>query len=609
MPYFSSAIQADLRTAVKAIQAGWSSCLLHSSTPLDDFFYSCALQDSPAFLYNFMKAYLITTPDLRLRFKSYIQDEILEERLNEATEIAEFMQEEHIFDEENFNVVINVVFYDLAIGHAKPWIAAQSLCNLNHVGILMPANRDVLVGHPNSFLVAQAICWLADKDLLTQDNLNTVAGHPAPAGIEYLLTNLHQTGILTAENRDSVARYEAPWHLDFVIDLLHQAGILTQDSFTALLNPAHQVLLHPHLREIMWDRLAANHLRDNWVRILEAAETQNPEEALRILTTQILGMGEVVGVGVNPGNAQINDRQSTHTASVHRSVSESATRLFERYGAQLDGLNLDTIITTINAWAHALPAGSVNDAAKRCFERLSAPHYTYSDVVSDVSTCQLLALSWLAIHDEANRQGSLSDALRQFSEGLYESQRGYNLSEQGVDEGGVDDPICTAGTFNKLVEKLEGIHLDVIIKHITPKIAGLKLPAVVKEEVNRYLTERTTPTTAAGFVSITARLKQIEDEGVSAIWDAIKENVSTSMFDEFGSLYTNKDNPQFTGLVDAGQYVNLGKLPSFQKALSESEGYREYCSVSMKSYGVFFKESREENDHQLQRLHRDLFMT
>jgi hypothetical protein len=514
----------------------------------------------------------------------------------------------HILTPENRNVV--------AAGHANSGHVARALTCLHYASILTPENRTVVVawnarpvdvadaltllykdgiltqdnfntvgGHANSADVTLAISCLHRAGILTQDYFNVVAGHADPRAVADALIWLHKAGILTPENRDVVVWHASPLDVTLALFSLNHAHILTQENFTALLSPAHQVLLNPNMREIMWNRLGPTQLRDNWVRILEAVRHANPVQALTILTDQILGIEPVAGA--NPVNAQINDQQSTHTASVHCSVSESATRLFERYGAQLDGLNLDTIIATINAWAHALPAGNVNDAAKRCVERLSAPHYTYSDAVSDVSTRQLLALSWLAIHDEAHRQGSLSDALRQFCEGLYESQRGYNLSDEWVDEGGVDNPICTAGTFNKLVEKLAGIHPDVIIKHITSKIAGLKFPSVVKEEVNRYLTERTKPTTAAGFVSITARLKQIEDEGVSAVWDAIKENVSTRMFEEFGSLYTNKDNPQFTGLVDAGQYVNLGQL------LSESEGYREYCSVSMKSYGVFFKISRE----------------
>jgi carbonic anhydrase len=62
------------------------------------------------------------------------------------------------------------------------------------------------------------------------------------------------------------------------------------------------------------------------------------------------------------------------------------------------------------------------------------------------------------------------------------------------------------------------------------------------------------------------------------------------MFDEFGSLYTNADDPRFTGLIDAGKYSELEGLPSFQKQISESVGYRKYCSSVMKSsYSVFFQ--------------------
>ena len=50
-------------------------------------------------------------------------------------------------------------------------------------------------------------------------------------------------------------------------------------------------------------------------------------------------------------------------------------------------------------------------------------------------------------------------------------------------------------------------------------------------------------------------------------------------------------------IIDAGQDVELGKLPSFQKALSESEGYCESCSAAMKSYRVFSKMNRENPDH------------
>ena len=67
-----------------------------------------------------------------------------------------------------------------------------------------------------------------------------------------------------------------------------------------------------------------------------------------------------------------------------------------------------------------------------------------------MNTLELLALSWLAVNDNGVRTGSFDDAKNQFIEGLYEIQRGYNLSEAGVDLHGSDVFICSGGTFNKV---------------------------------------------------------------------------------------------------------------------------------------------------------------
>ncbi|MCH9717292.1 MAG: hypothetical protein K0U52_09440 [Gammaproteobacteria bacterium] len=45
--------------------------------------------------------------------------------------------------------------------------------------------------------------------------------------------------------------------------------------------------------------------------------------------------------------------------------------------------------------------------------------------------------------------------------------------------------------------------------------------------------------------------------------------------------------------IDAGKDVDLGKLPSFQKEISESSGYQEYCSSTMKSYRTFSQNQRQ----------------
>lgn len=47
--------------------------------------------------------------------------------------------------------------------------------------------------------------------------------------------------------------------------------------------------------------------------------------------------------------------------------------------------------------------------------------------------------------------------------------------------------------------------------------------------------------------------------------------------------------------IDAGKDVDLGKLPSFQKEISESKEYQEYCSSTMKSYRAFSHNQRQDH--------------
>ena len=318
-------------------------------------------------------------------------------------------------------------------------------------------------------------------------------------------------------------------------------------------------------------------------------------------TRQRLRQGEltiqhIMGVQI-PALVNINDAQSTHTASVHRTVSESATRLLDRYGTTMNASVLDGLITRITGAINALPSDNPkNEAAKRCVARLAAPDYVYTDLTSGVNTRELLALSWLALHDEKMCTASLEDATRLFIEGLYEIQRGNNLSETGADLHGGDINICSGGTFNKLLEKLNGVHPDVVIEVITLKLAALKFPIVVKEEVKHYLADKANPATFSEFNQFTHQIKQIEEEGVDVIWGSIKDHVAARMFDEFGSLYVNQDDPRFTAFMDTAQYIELGELPSFQKELSESEGYRKYCSSMMRSPGLFFGEKTQGQD-------------
>jgi hypothetical protein len=289
---------------------------------------------------------------------------------------------------------------------------------------------------------------------------------------------------------------------------------------------------------------------------------------------------------------RVNDSQSTHYASVHQTVSESAIRLFSHYGSKIHGSHLSTVISRVQFYVGSLSDGYQKNIATKCFSRITAPDYTFTDPCSNITTTQLLALTFLAISDNDIRDGSLEDARAQFIEGLYEIQRGYNLSDMGVDEkpGERDQVICYPGTFNKLIEKLQGIHPDCQIRFITANTASLKLRIVAKEEAMRYMKSLANPNTAEDLRAFTRLISQVKKNGVEVIWDQIEGNVADRMFDEFGSLYRDRADHSFTGLVDAGQYTKLPDLSIFQEQVDNSKAYHQYCSQMLRQSGMFFSD-------------------
>jgi hypothetical protein len=142
--------------------------------------------------------------------------------------------------------------------------------------------------------------------------------------------------------------------------------------------------------------------------------------------------------------------------------------------------------------------------------------------------------------------GHLEDAKAFFVEGLYEIQRGYNLNPDGSDKGGDDLPICKAGTFNKLMEKLNGIHPDVKIVYINHAGACLKFPKLVNEYTLKYLTE-------LGPKRASTLLDEIrQSQNLMPIWGAIEPTVKTALWGEFKEAYGNNlADKRFTDLFDS----------------------------------------------------------
>lgn len=292
-----------------------------------------------------------------------------------------------------------------------------------------------------------------------------------------------------------------------------------------------------------------------------------------------------------PGNIAINGGQSSHTASVHQSTSESAAKLRDSYGILIDGPELESVIEQIRYYVNQLPDDSLkNQAAKRCIERITAPDYTFTDPRSDISTRQLLALTFLAIHNSQHRDAELNDARALFVEGLYEIQRGYNLSEDNIDDHDPDDrPICVAGTFNKLIEKLSAIHTDCQILFITKDTALLKLRVVAKEEAINHLKAASSTSNGQHSSEFQETIKALEDGDLSAIWDKIEALVANRIFDEFRTLYNNdREDTAFKRLIDGGK--------SFELTSEDLEPFKQRSKQNSRSgYTLFSAEAQTQN--------------
>lgn len=283
----------------------------------------------------------------------------------------------------------------------------------------------------------------------------------------------------------------------------------------------------------------------------------------------------------------INHQQSTHSNSVEKSALASAKRLLQSYSTKTSGSQLERIIKEMQWDIQSLPTDNVkNSAANRCLQRLlNNSHLTIN---SNISIIKLFASGYLAIQDSEKRIGTYADAFVQFVDALYQIQRGYNLSDQGVDQRGSDKPICMSGTVNKLIEKLQGICPDCEIVFVTHSTASLKVPRLACEEAMRHLGALSSPQTMRGFQAWIHLMVALKNEGIIVIWSSIKDAVTNRFFDEFQSLYESKNDTKLVEVISSCEYVSLENLEFFQKSIGDSEGYQKYCGhILRRSIGLF----------------------
>jgi hypothetical protein len=406
---------------------------------------------------------------------------------------------------------------------------------------------------------------LLSAGLLNAQHLADVLKSHSPVNLAGAFVALNGLRLLTSKNRKSLVKLRKR-ALDTCVWMMNSAMPNTQSFNQANLDLfiTHSKFISFFNRSGVRDDIPPGSLTQAHLDGLFLAYTQangNAQQALAAIRNyvynRLLGMNQPNQTNI------INAHQSTHTASVHKSASESAIRLQKKYPY----IAIDDTIAHIVTWVNALDTTSSNNtpdssstlqnaAAQRAINRLctyNSLYGGYRDKTSQTTTLNLLALIWHAVHDEQNRSGTLEDAKMLLRDALYECQREYNLDARGRDHNPTaeDSPACAAGTFNKLIEKMQGVLPQVEIRMITKEMASLKLPIVVKDVLAAYLRDHN---------NREKLIYSIIEDGVETVWGEIKQRVAEEMFAEFGSLFgSNIQDPQLIALVETGIYIAVDK--------------------------------------------------
>ncbi len=280
----------------------------------------------------------------------------------------------------------------------------------------------------------------------------------------------------------------------------------------------------------------------------------------------------------------INHNQSTHTASVHKSVSLALNKLKHRYTSSLNGTEKEAIARLESLIQNDDRNKEKHAVAIRCLQRL-ARNDEYTDSVSGVTIKRLLALVDRMLLDDAMLLCDQSTAVSHLIEALYEIQRGYNLSEEGVDDCKSQDlPICPAGAMNKLIERFSGVHSYCEIRFVTPQTASRKLQSLVREVVVDHFIDLLKSGTGATELSLNrffGFMLSCFQSDVSLLWSQIVSKVNHFMQLEFSDHLELSEE-----FINTGKYVCLDDNVDWSKILPHwelSELRRHYCSVLLRT--------------------------
>jgi hypothetical protein len=321
---------------------------------------------------------------------------------------------------------------------------------------------------------------------------------------------------------------------------------------------------------------------ENWQEILQLLVAGAPEDELNDFVMGILNTQNRLVRNINFEdwddvehiNQAFNPSQSTHTASVHKTVSESTIKLKNTYSFDDE----DTILSAMESYLKNLDQDNyLYSAALRAFHVIADQYLHYYDKKSQTSLLELLILTWLAVHDDEKRWGSKEDVLLLWVESLTDIKRDYQIDNPQY----LDKQICGSGAFNKLIQGIASAHALTEIHYVTFNTFTLKLQASVQTLIIGYLRELANPLTLKAFFLFNKQCDTINKKGIVDFWPFMQDYLNRVLFDEFSCLFDSETDPKFQLSLESATDIQIVNLEQFQKEIAASKGYYQFCQFSL----------------------------
>jgi len=223
---------------IRDIQVGlnksWLKSGLSNFTLLGNYLKRSKSQGATPNYYDFMNAYLNSSPYFCRWFKSYIKDAALQSEFEDVIMMFNFMKVNNIFNENVFNQLIERAQPENISIASWGSMFERVFITLKNAHILTDENFMAVVLHPNLGTLEMVINNLNYGHILTQDNFTAIARKANPDSMGRALITLNEANLLSEDHLTTLADHENPWDMAKGLVVLRNAYMLTQEHITTI---------------------------------------------------------------------------------------------------------------------------------------------------------------------------------------------------------------------------------------------------------------------------------------------------------------------------------------------------------------------------------------